>query len=349
MKFTNPIDDEKYRHFRQGLGFDNTEERSKTDAVIRDQPRVAVSPANNRIYGTFVDVNGILKSGLVLADNSDWESTEPVALVPGSHTGKIRNPFITIDSLGNKCIAYEYWPDTVNPEVWVYDERLEEGEPVPYLQKINDGRSPVTLSDRDNDLLVFYKRSDGELCWRARNIAGYIWYEDYIIVVTGLIGDLYIDDVFMIGDPQSFSVAAIILCVSKRLANGRYALYYVRSYNWPRDIQPEESFQPEVVISGITWGAIIEYIPEEEFDLNLYIQMINWIFVSEYYSLEDLFCLSQIISITWTGGIVKQLAEISYVDERLTGILWTFNKDVSSPDEKAEFSCQITGISLTLV
>ncbi len=351
MKFKDPVDDERLRHFRRGLGFTNTDGETKPDTVVRSQPRMSISPDNGRIYGVFIDDDGKLKAGLVLADNTDWESTWFVSLIPSAHTGKMKNPFLAVDPLGNMCISYEYWPDNTNPEVWVYDERLVGSAVVPYLQKVTEGRSAVTIADRDEDLLIFYRKSDGTLCWRARSAPPYatVWDTENVITVTGLTGDLYIDDVFMIGGQDTWDAASIILCISKRGRDGRYALYYVRSVNWPRSIMPSESFIPASELSAINWIAIIEYIPEEQFVPDLYLQMINWIAVNEYESFETLICLSQISQITWSGGVSYTVSETATSDGRLVTVTWTSNNNVSSPDEGAVFTCEMTDITWTSV
>jgi len=351
VKFTNPIDDERVYHFNKSLGQTNEGYLEKTDAVIRTQPRMAVSPVTGRIYGTFVDDNGVLKAGLALADDSDWESTWDVAIVPSNQTGKIRNPFISIDDQGNICIGYEYWPTELSSEVWVYDERLIGATVTPYIQKVTDGRCPVTLSDLDNDLLIFYKKSDGTLCWRARSAPPYttVWDTENVISVTGLVGDLYIDDVFIINRTNDWEVSSIILCISKREI-GRHTLYYVRSSNWPRTIQTSEISEFDVAVSSISWIIIVTYETEETATLELYLNMINWIWVQEYATVDQLFLLTEVSSITWAGGTVYEVDENNVTcDERLTVIAWTSNNNVDSPDERADFTLQITDIVWTLV
>lgn len=351
MKFTNPIDDERIYHFNKSLGQIDTGYSEKTDAVIRNQPRMAVSPVTSRIYGTFVDEDGILKAGLALADDSDWESTWAVPIIPSNQTGKIRNPFISIDDQGNVCIGYEYWPTSIAPEVWVYDERMVGAVVVSYVQKVTEGRCPVTISDIDNDLLIFYKKSDGTLCWRARSAPPYaaVWDTESVVSVTGLTGDLYIDDVFIINRTNDWEVSAIILCISKREI-GRHTLYYVRSSNWPRTIQPEEVSEIDVAISVISWIVIVTYETDEIATLELYLNMINWIWVQEYSTVDQLFAMAEVASITWTGGLVYEVDENNVTcDERLTVIAWTSNNNVDSPDERVDSTLQITAIVWTSV
>ncbi len=351
MKFTNPIDDERIYHFNKSLGQTNEGYLEKTDSVIRTQPRMAVSPVTGRIYGTFVDEDGILKAGLALVDDSDWESTWAVSLVPVSHTGKIRNPFIAIDAQGNVCIGYEYWPTEIAPEVWVYDERLIGIVVTPFIQKVTDGRCPVVLSDRDEDLLIFYKRSDGVLCWRARSAPPYItvWDTENTIVITGLSGELYIDDAFVVGGTELWESAAIVLCISKRI-KGRYGLYYVRSSNWPKSITNSEFLYIDSAISDISWITILEYIIDEVLTPELYLSMIGWIVNNEYDTFDTLLVMSQISQITWAGGDVYTISEpVLYIEGEISVITWTSNNNVNSPDEDLVCTSQITVISLTSV
>lgn len=351
MQFKDPIDEERLRHFRRGQSFTNTDAISRPDAVIRSKPKLAVSPVNSRIYGVFVDDDGILKSGIVLSDDSDWESTQSVALVPSAHTGKIKNPCITVDSLGNLCIGYEYWSDSITSEVWVYDERLVGSSVVPYLQKVIEGSCPATISDRDNDLLIFYKKVDGTLCWRARSAPPYttVWDTENTISITGLAGDIYLDDVFIVGGTETYESVHIVMCISKRGPDGRYALYYVRSRNWPKSITDTEFLLTSTEISAISWIIIVEYVIEEGLLSDAYIQMINWISVSEYETADTLLALSEISTITWSGGVEYTISETLLSSGEISGITWTSNNNVNSPDEEMACSSQITVLSLTSI
>ena len=331
----------------------------RRDAVIKDRPRLAVSPKDGRVYGVFVDQDtGVLKAGLVLVDDSDWESTWDLPLIPEAHFRKIHNPFVAIDSLGNLCVGYEYWPDEWHPEVWVYDERLIVTTVTPFLQKVTNGSSAVTIADRDNDLLIFYKRTtDGKLCWRARSQPPYevVWGTENVVNTTGLTGDLYIDDAFLGGGSLEYEAQWIVLCVAARHANGRFSLHYIRSSNWPRFIATEETLAAQNSVSNIGWTQVNIYTPDEVLSIDCQFMAIARI--DNYsYELEELIAVANQVSvILWSGGNSYSVGDkpghidkIS-VSNVVGGILWSLTNNVNSPDESLVCSNQVTAIVWTSV
>ncbi len=359
MKFKDPIDDEKYFQFRRSMGETKAGHVERRDAVIKDSPRLAVSPKTNRIYGVFVEVEtGVLKAGLVMEDNTDWESTWNLPLVPSDHFGKIHNPFIAIDSLGNLCIGYEYWPDEYHPEVWVYDERLIISTVTPFLQKVTNGSSAVTIADRDNDVLIFYKRTtDGKLCWRARSQPPYesVWATENVVNTSGLTGDLYIDDAFLGGGSLEYEAQWIVLCVAARHANGRFSLHYVRSSNWPRVYNGNETHVIQYSLSDILWIDVQDLTLNNDLINTMEILGISWKDIPMY-TMDELLTIDYAInSILWSGGVSYSVGDkpghidIVSMDERLAQILWTSVNDVSSPNESLVCSHQLTAIVWTSV
>ena len=359
MKFKDPINDEKYFQYRRTMGETKAGHVERRDAVIKDRPRMAVSPKDNRIYGVFVDLTtGKLMAGKVLEDDSDWESTWELPLIPSGQYGKIHNPFVSIDSLGNLCVGYEYWPDEYHPEVWIYDERLIITTVTPFLQKVTDGSSAVTIADRDNDLLLFYKRtSDGKLCWRARSQPPYtsVWATENVIDTSELTGDLYIDDAFLGGGPLAYEAQWIVLCVAARHANGRFTLHYVRSSNWPRTITSTEQGLIQFAVSAINWVIISVYLFNDNLNPEVQLMSITPYDVNEEIPVETLILDYAINSITWSGGMVYSVGDktghidIATIDSRLVVITWTSANVVDSPDESLVCSSQITDISWTSV
>ncbi|MFA5036895.1 MAG: hypothetical protein WC479_06940 [Candidatus Izemoplasmatales bacterium] len=359
MKFKDPINDEKYFQYRRTMGETKSGHIERRDAVIKNRPRMAVSPVDGRVYGTFVDEEtGKLKVGLVLVDDSDWESTWDLPLIPSGQYGKIHNPFISIDPLGNVCVGYEYWIDEYHPEVWVYDERLIITTVTPFLQKVTEGSSAVTIADRENDLLLFYKRSsDGKLCWRARSQPPYesVWATENVIDTSELSGDLYIDDAFLGGGPLAYEAQWVVLCVAARHANGRFTLHYLRSSNWPRYIESDETLKLQNSVSAIDWTNVIIMTPEET--LTLVNQLVVIDRTDNYtYDVEDSISVAnQILSILWSGGSSYSVGDkTGYIDKFsvsniVGGILWTLINDVTSPNEDLVCSYQITDISWTAV
>jgi hypothetical protein len=359
LKFKDPINDEKYFQYRRTMGETKTGHVERRDAVIKDRPRMAVSPKDGNLYGIFVDQEtGNLKAGKVLADNSGWETTWDLPLIPLSHYGKIHNPFISIDPLGNLCVGYEYWPDEYHPEVWVYDERLIITTVTPFLQKVTDGSSAVTISDRDNDILLFYKRtSDGKLCWRARSQPPYavVWGTENLVDTTGLTGDLYIDDAFLGGGPLEYEAQWLVLCVAARHANGRFSLHYVRSSNWPRFISTEETLTTQNSVSNIAWTQVNIYTPEEVLAVECQFTGISRIDNYSYDIEELLTVANQVAVILWSGGSSYSVGDKPghidkfSVNNVVGGILWSLTNNVNSPDESLVCSNQVAAIVWTSV
>jgi len=358
MRFQKDFgEDNKYADFNKSADRVNSTPETRPGAFRKICTYGMVySQFDGRIYGALVDQEtGHLQVGLVNVAETGWETASDISIVPEAHYGHIQNPSITIDPLGHFCVCYEYAPTDGDIEIWVYDQRYLNEVVVDYIQKITEGVCPYAVTDRDDDIMVFYKRtSDGKLCWRSRSQAPYIyvWDTENIINVTEIDETYaYIDAVWLSGSSEESEAQCIIVCVSLFDSEGNCSLYYLKSSNWPRTLDTiiVGNLHNNIEITAIDWQINYLYTIPNYLLTEVKISGISYKVIPIYVVDNLMKCEVSMTDISIIVETTYNISNAVLASFELRSITWTSVNVADILSGEMELSCQITGLSLTTV
>ena len=301
---------------------------SRPDAISPNLATVALSPITGRTHGAWVDSeSGRVIIGVANESGTSWEATYEAQNIPLAHTGNnhIRHLSMVVDSSDNNAVAYEFH-DSEQVELWIYDERLVDGVLTGEATLACFGSSPAMMSDKELDILCFYRAADGRICWRSRaNLSGAAWGTEYEVDTQGITGDLYPAGAFLIGGMEPWEQCKVVLVVANHdAATGTYTSNYFESAGYPMSIIPGETAIIDAVISSIDWSVTYEQQSVEIFNVDTVIDAIRW--DSAYSPITDAGIVAadtSIINLRWDMTVTNAPFETATVITEIKEITWT--------------------------
>jgi hypothetical protein len=321
---------------------------SRPDAISPNLPSVALSPITGRTHSAWVDSESVrIIIGVSDESCSTWESTYEAQNIPVAHTGSscIRHLTIVVDSSGNNAVTYEFH-DSEQVELWIYDERLIDGVLTGEATYACLGSSPAMMSDKELDILCFYRAADGRICWRSRaNPSGAAWGTEYEVDIQGITGDLYPVGAFLVGGMEDWEQCKVVLVAASHDAvTGTYSFNYIESAGYPLSIIPRETTIIDVVISSIDWAVSYEQQPEENISVDSVINGIQWD-LAYIPNVEDAAIIgTAITSIAWTVTYLSIPAENAAINTEIKEIIWT---PVNTNQQAMSLTAETTIMSIT--
>lgn len=300
---------------------------SRPDAVCPNLMAAAASPVTGRIHSAWVDADsGRIIIGIANGLGNAWEITYEAPNIPVAHTGSncVRHLSMVVDSSGNNAVAYEFH-DSGQVGLWIYDERLVDGDLTYELTNACLGSSPAMMADKDLDILCFYRAADGRICWRSRaNPEGATWGTEYEVDVQGLSGDPYPAGAFLVGGMAAWERCEVVLVVANRdAATGRWTYNYIQSAGWPLSIIPGESAIIDTAINSIEWAVTYEQQPEMSIGIGTVISGILWVAAYDPITNPGALGIDTAIAVVlWNPVNTNQPAITVTVDTAIGGILW---------------------------
>lgn len=300
---------------------------SRPDAISPNLPSVALSPITGRTHGAWVDSeSGRIIIGVADESCSTWETTYEAQNIPLAHTGNnhIRHLSMVVDSSDNNAVAYEFH-DSQQVELWIYDERLVDGVLTSEATFACLGSSSAMMSDKDLDILCFYRAADGRMCWRSRaNSSGAAWGTEYEVDTQDITGDLYPVEAFLVGGMAAWEQCKVVLVVANHDAvTGTYTFNYIESAGYPLSITSDETATIDSVIGSIDWSVSYEQQPEVNLGIYTIINNIQW---DPAYipNVEDAVVIdTAITSIAWMITYLAAQSENAVINTEIKEILWT--------------------------
>ena len=301
---------------------------SRPDAISPNLPSVALSPITGLTHGAWVDSeSGKIIIGVANESSTSWETTYEAQNIPLAHTGSsnIRHLSMVVDSSDNNAVAYEFH-DSEQVELWIYDERLVDGVLTGEATFACLGSSPAMMSDKDLDILCFYRAEDGRICWRSRaNQLGAAWGTEYEVDTQGMAGDLYPVGAFLVGGMKTWEQCKVVLVVANRdIETGTYTYCYIESAGWPLSIIPGEITTIDAAITNIGWSITYEQQSEEIFNIDTVINSIRW--DAAYSPITDAGIVAADTSITnigWVMTVTNTPFETATATTEIKEITWT--------------------------
>ena len=321
---------------------------SRPDAISPNPPTVALSPITGRTHGAWVDSeSGRIIIGVSDESCSTWEVTYEAQNIPLVHTGSshIRHLSMVVDSSDNNAVAYEFY-GSQQVELWIYDERLVDGVLTAEATFACIGSSPAMMSDKDLDILCFYRSEDGRICWRSRaNLSGAAWGTEYEVDTQDITGDLYPVGAFLVGGMEPWEPCKVVLVVANHDAiTGTYSFNYFDSAGYPLLVAPDETAIIEAIITSIDWSFTYEQQSEEIFNVDTVIDAIRW--DTAYSPITDAGIVAAdttITNIAWGMTVTNAPFETATVITEIKEITWT-QVNTNQPGMSVTVETAITAI-----
>ena len=300
---------------------------SRPDAISPNLPTVAVSPITGLTHGAWIDSeSGRIVIGMANESGTSWEATYEAQNIPMAHTGvnHIRHLSMVVDSSDNNAVAYEFH-DSQQVELWIYDERLVDGVLTGESTYACLGSSPAMMSDKNLDILCFYRAADGCICWRSRaNPSGAAWGTEYEVDTQDITGDLYPVGAFLVGGMEPWEPCKVVLVVANHdVEIGTYTFNYINSAGYPLSIESGETAIMDAVISNVDWFITYEQETMENFGVDASINEILW--EAAFNPITDTGILAaetSITSIAWAMSYLQIPLETPILNTEIKEIKW---------------------------